>query len=149
MTVRQVRNLRMCTTRLLTMDSQARLVLDEGFERAVARVVDAFVCEGFTVRASDRGTLHRPACHVGLLRYALLDAVLPDAPVDTQGSDSTPSTQAACRLCLVELTGSRTLITAEPPLVPRPLLASPARAAGRVANALRLAARHRSTLVAA
>jgi hypothetical protein len=134
---------------VIYMDSEARLVLDQGFERAVARVVDAFVCEGFTVRALDRGTLHRPAFHGGLLRYTLLDAVLPDAPADTRGSDPTPSTQSGCRLCLVELTGSCTLVTAERPLVPHPLLVSPPRVAARVANALDLVMRHGSSLVAA
>ena len=130
------------------MDSEARLVLDKGFERAVARVVDAFVGEGFTVRALDRGTLHRPAFD-GLLRYTLLDAVLPDAPADTRGSDPTPSTQSGCRLCLVELTGSCTLVTADRPLVPHPLLVSPSRVAARVANAFDLVMRHGSSLVAA
>jgi hypothetical protein len=138
----------MFTTRLF-MDTEARLVLDDGFERAVARVVDAFVCEGFTVKAFDRGNLHRAALHGGLLRYALLDAVLPDTPADTRGSDPTPATQSGCRLCLVELTGSCTLVTAERPLVPHPLLASLPRVAERVANALILVMRHGSSVVAA
>lgn len=131
------------------MDSEARLVLDEGFERAVARVVDAFVCEGFIVRALDRGTLSRPAFHGGVLRYALIEAVLPEAPGDGRGSDFTPSTESGCRLGLVELTGSCTLVTAERPLVPHPLLVSPPRVAERVANALDLVMRRGSSLVAA
>jgi hypothetical protein len=138
----------MVTARLF-MDSEARLVLDEGFERGVARVVDAFVCEGFTVRALDRGTLHRQPSYGGLLRYALIDAVLPDLPVDPRGVGPTSSTHSGCRLCLVELTDSCTLVTAERPFVPHPLLASPPRVGERVANALSLVMRHGSSLVAA
>jgi hypothetical protein len=134
---------------VIDMDTEARLVLDEGFDRAVARVVDAFVCDGFTVRALDRGTVRRPAFHGGLLRTTLIEAVLPDAPGDSRGTDPTPSTQSGCRLCLVELTGSCTLVTAERPLVPHPLLMSPPRVAERVANALDLVMRHGSSLVAA
>jgi hypothetical protein len=132
---------------VIHMDTGARLVLDEGFDRAVARVVDAFVCEGFAVKALDRGT--RPAFHGGLLRYALLEAVLPDVPGDSRGSDPPLSTHSGCRLCLVELTGSCTLVKAERPLVPHPLLVSPPLVAERVANALDLVMRHGSSLVAA
>jgi hypothetical protein len=137
----------MFTTRLF-MDTEARLVLDEGFERAVARVVDALVNEGFTVRALDRGNHHRPI-HGGSLRYALLEAALPDPPVDRPSSGSTSPANSWCRLCLVEVTGSRTLVTVERPRAPYPLLASPARVAERVANALDLVMRHGSRLVAA
>jgi hypothetical protein len=138
----------MFTTRLF-MDTEARLVLDDGFERAVARVVDAFVCEGFTVKALDRGNLQRAAFHSGLLRYALLDAVLPDLSSDTRGSGPISSTQCGCRLSLVELTGSCTLVTAERPLAPHPLLAPLPRVAERVVNALILVMRHGYSMVAA
>jgi signal transduction histidine kinase len=80
------------------METEAGLVLDEGFDWRVARVVGSFVCEGFTVRALDRGTLRRPAFHGGLLRYALLDAMLPDVPVDNRRPDPTLSTHSGCLL---------------------------------------------------
>jgi hypothetical protein len=131
------------------MDTAARLVLDEAFERAVARVVDGLVKESFAVRALDRGDLHRPAIQGGALRYALLEAALPDLPVGRASSGSTRPANSWCRLCLVEVNGSCTLVTVERPRSSYPLLASPARVAGRVANALRLAARHGSALVAA
>jgi hypothetical protein len=120
------------------MNSEERLVLDDSFERAVARVVDACVREELTIRALNRGTLHRPSIHGGSLRYALLEASLPELPFDTSGMSGPPG----CRLCLVELTRSRTLVTAEGPLEPHPLMVSPLCVPRRIAKALRLLVRH-------
>jgi hypothetical protein len=120
------------------MNSDERLVLDDSFERAVARVVDVCVREELTIRALNRGTLRRPSIHGSSLRYALLEASLPELPFDTSGMPGPPG----CRLCLVELTGSRTLVTVERPLEPHPLLVSPLCVARRIAKALRLLVRH-------
>jgi hypothetical protein len=79
----------------------------------------------------------------------VLDAELPDLPVDTRGVGPAISTHSACRLCLVEETGSCTLVTAERPLAPHPLLPSLPHVAERMANALSQVIRHGSSLVAA
>ena len=127
------------------MNTEERLVLDEVFERAIARIVQALVREGFTIRALNRGCLRRASIHAALLRYALLEASLPNQAFDIRD----PSAHAGCRVCLAELTGSRTLVTVERPVAPHPLLASPLYVAGRVAKALRLVLRHGSTRAAA
>lgn len=114
------------------MNSEERLVLDELFERAIARVVQALVREGFGIRALNRGNLPRASIHATWSRYALLEASLPQQALDICES----SAHDGARLCLVELTGSRTLVTVERSVAPDRLLASPLCVAGRVAKAL-------------
>ncbi len=56
-----------------------RLVLDQGFDRAIETVLDAFLAEGFAVEPVDGGDLHRRCTVADRLRYALLEATLPSS----------------------------------------------------------------------
>lgn len=134
----------------MTIDER-RLIIGKGFERAMETVLDAFLHEGFTVTPIDAGDLHHrshhrtdPECS---LRYALLEAVLPEltAPSSVSGIGGAAGTPPlpACRVSVFELNGACTLVTAENVLVRYPLLESLARhAADRLAGALRLILRH-------
>ena len=127
-----------------------RLVLDESFERAVAAVAGAFLREGFTVEPRDAGDLHDRAIPGDRLRYALMEASLPELSFRLPDSCAARTALLGCRLSLFELTGSCTLITAENPLDRYPLLASLVpRLAERVGDALRLMSRRGTDLEAA
>jgi hypothetical protein len=92
---------------------ERRMVLDEGFERAVALVVEAFLREGFTVEALDAGDLHRLAAPGDQLRFAWLGASLLDREICPSAPAAPVPRCVGCRLCVYELTGSCTLVTAE------------------------------------
>ena len=129
---------------------ERRIVVDESFERAVTAVVDAFVREGFTLEALDGGNLRPHTISGDRLRYALLEASLPELRFRAAGSCTTRSALLGCRLSLFELAGSCTLISVEPPLSPYPLLASLVpRLTERVSDALSLVLRRGSSLEAA
>jgi hypothetical protein len=129
---------------------ERRLVLDESFERAVAAVLDAFLREGFTVEARDAGDLHDHAFAGDRLRYALLEASLPELSFRPPDACAPRSALLGCRLSLFELTGSCTLITAENPLGRYPFLASLVpRLNERVSDALRLMLRRGTDFAAA
>jgi hypothetical protein len=129
---------------------ERRLVLDESFERSVARVLDAFLRAGFKVEARDAGDLHQRVIPGDPLRYALLEASLPELTFRPPGSCSTAPGLLGCRVTLFELTGSCTLVTAENPLGRYPLLASLVpRMTERVGAALKLMTHRGSNLEAA
>jgi hypothetical protein len=100
-----------------------RLVLDQGFDRAVETVLDAFLAEGFTIEPVDGGSLHNRCASVDRLRYALLEATLPELRFVPSGCGRLPAI-LACRITLFELTGTCTLVTASSPLQRYPTLAS-------------------------
>jgi hypothetical protein len=118
-------------------NDERRLILDRSFERAMETVLDAFLREGFTVKPLDAGDLHQHTHPGSSLRYALLEATLPEQICQGARVPGGPPV-LACRLSLFELTGSCTLVTAENPLVRYPLLSSLApRVADRIGDALR------------
>jgi hypothetical protein len=100
-----------------------RLVLDQGFEGAVETVLNAFLSEGFTIEPVDGGDLHNRCASVDRLRYALLEATLPELRFVPSGCGHLPAI-LACRITLFELTGTCTLVTASSPLQRYPTLAS-------------------------
>jgi hypothetical protein len=100
-----------------------RLVLDQGFDRTVETVLDAFLAEGFTIEPIDGGDLHNRCGSVDRLRYALLEATLPELRFVPSGCGPLPAI-LACRITLFELTGTCTLVTASSPLQRYPTLAS-------------------------
>jgi hypothetical protein len=120
--------------------SERRLILDRPFERAMETVLDAFLSQGFSVRPVDAGDLHQHERPGGPLRYAMLEATLPELAF--RGFPADTPALLVCRLSLFELTGSCTLLTAENPVTRYPLLASMApRLADRVSSALRVVIR--------
>jgi hypothetical protein len=99
-----------------------RLVLDRTFDQAIDTVLSAFLGEGFAVKPIDGGDLHERA--TGRLRYALLEATLPELMfVPTRRSEGVPAL-LGCQISIFELAGSCTMITASSHLGRYPLLAS-------------------------
>lgn len=115
---------------------EKRVVIDRTFDRAVKRVLDGFLHAGFRITASEAGDLHERS-HAGhSMRYAFLDATLPELPAPSERP--LPS----CRLALFELNEACTLLTAENRLVRYPVLAPFATQNGdRIEDALRLIVR--------
>lgn len=102
---------------------ERRILLDKSFDRALETVLAAFLREGFTVKPVDGGDLHRQSAS-DPLRYAQLEASLPEISFRAAGRSVPASTLLACRLSLFELTGSCTLVTAENPIDRYPLLSA-------------------------
>ena len=131
-------------------NADRRLVLDQGFDRAIETVLNAFLTEGFAVEPVDGGDLHRRCTAADRLRYALLEATLPElglVPCRCRGG--LPAI-LGCRIALFELTGTCTLVTASSPLSRYPLLATLVpRLSDRVGRALGQVASQGSSLEAA
>jgi hypothetical protein len=126
-----------------------RLVLDQGFDRAVETVLNAFLSEGFTIEPVDGGDLHNRCASVDRLRYALLEATLPELRFVPSGCGYLPAI-LACRITLFELTGTCTLVTASSPLQRYPTLASlMPRLSERLGGALHTVVRRGADLEAA
>ena len=127
-----------------------RLVLDQGFDRAIVTVLNAFLTEGFAVEPVDGGDLHRRCSAVGRLRYTLLEATLPELGfVPCRSVGGLPAI-LGCRIALFELTGTCTLVTASSALTRYPLLAALVpRLSDRVGSALHQIASQGSSLEAA
>jgi hypothetical protein len=107
------------------MKTEERLILDCSFERAVEAVLDACLAEGFTIAPVCAGNLHRQSSSGRPLRYALLDATLPELSFNAVGTTTfTTPTMFSCRVSLYELVGSCTLVTVERPVVRYPVIAS-------------------------
>jgi hypothetical protein len=120
---------------------ERRLLLACTFDRTVETVLDGFLHEGFTIAPIEAGDLH-DCSHPGhSMRFALLDATLPELSGQT-GPAAGGTPLPSCRVSVFELDGSCTLVTAENRLIRYPLLASLAsRAADRIGDALRLIVR--------
>jgi hypothetical protein len=98
----------------MTGVGQRRVVLDRSFESAIEAVLEALLCEGFTVDPVEAGDLHREARPGEPLRYALLEATPSDARDIGPEAGEAPK-QFACRISVFELARRCTLVTAEPP----------------------------------
>ena len=55
-----------------------RLIVDHGFDCTVETVIDAFLREGFTVTPVGGGDLRQHSAVGDALRYAVLEATLPE-----------------------------------------------------------------------
>ena len=55
-----------------------RLVVDQGFDRTVETVLQGFLNAGFSITPIEGGDLHQKSGPGGRLRYALLEATLPE-----------------------------------------------------------------------
>ena len=124
--------------------NERQVILERGFERAIATVLSAFLSEGFDVKPLNTGDVRcreRPStcsrqASAKSRRFAFLEATLPELSFPALANAA--PTLLGCRLRLVELSGSCTLLTAENPLTNYPLLASMVpRIADRVGRALR------------
>jgi hypothetical protein len=101
-----------------------RLVLDQGFDRTVEIVLNAFLAEGFRIEPVDGGNLHPRCASPDRLRYALLVATLPElGSVPCRCHGGLPA-MLGYRISLFELPGTVTLVTASTPLSRYPMLAT-------------------------
>jgi hypothetical protein len=99
-----------------------RLVLDRTFDQAIDAVLSAFLGEGFAIKPVHRGDLNNPA--TGQLRYALLEATLPELRfVPSRRREGVPAL-LGCQISIFELAGSCTMVSASSHLGRYPLLAS-------------------------
>jgi hypothetical protein len=134
------------------MDTESQLVVDQSFERTLASVLDAFVREGFTIDPLEAGRLKFYTFPGDLLRYARIEASLPELCFGESPQvphASSKCTLLGCHVSLYELTGSCTLVTAENALLRYPLLESLVpRVTRRIASALRELSRAVSPSVA-
>jgi hypothetical protein len=104
--------------------SERRLIVDRGFDVAMEMVIDAFLREGFTIEPVGAGDLrHRPESG-DPLRYAVLEAWLPEAIFARRRTGRTGVPAFGCRIAVYELVGACTLVTAVSPGVDYPTLAS-------------------------
>jgi hypothetical protein len=136
-----------------SMNTESQVVVDRPFERALEAVLEAFVREGFAVDPLEAGRLQFYTFPGDLLRYARIEASLPElsfSGAQTAANASSDCSLLGCRISLYELTGSCTLVTAENALLRYPLLASLVpRVTRRIASALRELSRVASSSAAA
>jgi len=101
-----------------------RFIVDHSFDRTVETVIDAFLREGFTIRPVGAGDLRQHSAPGGALRYAVLDATLPELAFAAGRFlvDSAPV--LGCQIAVYELVGKCTMVTAASPVADYPQLAS-------------------------
>jgi hypothetical protein len=100
---------------------QRRVVLDRPFAAALQALLEAFAGQGFTIQPVDGGDLHEQTRPGVPLRYARLQALLPEL---TFGTARRESHVLGCEVSLFELAGCCTLVTIDGPMLHYPLLAS-------------------------
>ena len=101
-----------------------RLVVEQGFDRTVESVLQAFLDAGFSVSPIEGGDLHQKSGTEGRLRYAALEATLPELGFVRSSCRREFPPILGCRIALYEVTGSCTFVTTSNPLARYPLLAS-------------------------
>ena len=105
-------------------NADRRLVVDHGFDRTVETVLQAFLDAGFAITPIDGGDLHHKDDPSGRLRYALLEATLPELCFVRSRCRQEPPPILGCRISVYEVTGSCTFVTTSNPLTRYPLLES-------------------------
>ena len=134
----------------MTSRTDRRVVVDEGFDRTVETVLHAFLNAGFAVAPIEGGDLHQKSGSGGCLRYALLEARLPELSFVANAFRREATPILGCRISVYEVTGSCTFVTTSDPLARYPLLASLVpRLSERTRSALGLVALHGAQSAAA
>ena len=117
--------------------SDRRLIVDHGFDCTVETVIDAFLREGLTVTPVGGGDLRQQSAVGGALRYAVLEATLPELTFDVGGRRADVTPVLSCQIAVYELVGKCTMVTATSPVADRQELALLVpRLADRVGSAL-------------
>jgi hypothetical protein len=100
-----------------------RLIVDHSFDFTVETVIDAFLREGFTVTPVGGGDLRQDSAVGDALRYAVLEATLPELAFagSRWRADCTPV--LTCQIAVYELVGKCTMVTATSPVADRQELA--------------------------
>ena len=130
--------------------AERRLVVDKGFNGAVEAVLQGFLTAGFSVTSIEGGDLHQKSEPGSRLRYALLEARLPELSFVRASCPCELPPILGCRISVYEVTGTCTFVTASNPLTRYPLLASLVpRLSERTRAALGLVALHGARFEAA
>jgi hypothetical protein len=100
-----------------------RLIVAQSFDCTVETVIDAFLREGLTVTPVGGGDLRQHSAVGDALRYAVLEATLPElaCAVGRRRADVTPV--LSCQIAVYELVGKCTMVTATSPVADRQELA--------------------------
>ena len=127
----------------MTSICDRRVVVDQGFNRTIETVLQAFMSAGFSVTPIEGGDLHMKSAPGGSLRYVLLEARLPELGFAASERRLEAAPILGCRISVYEVTGSCTFVTTSNPLARYPLLASLVpRLSARTQTALGLVALH-------
>ena len=96
-----------------------RFIVDHSFDCTVETVIAAFLREGLTVAPVGGGDLRQQSAVGGALRYAVLEATLPELALDVgrRRADVTPV--LSCQIAVYELVGNCTMVTATSPVADR------------------------------
>ena len=99
--------------------NERRLIVDHSFDCTVETVIDAFLREGFLVTPVGGGDLRQHSAVGDALRYAVLEATLPELANDVgrRRADVTPV--LSCQVAVYELVGKCTMVTATSPIADR------------------------------
>jgi hypothetical protein len=101
-----------------------RLILNHSFDCTVETVIDAFLREGFTIREVGAGDLRQHSAPGYALRYAVLEATLPELAFAAGRLRADLAPVLGCQVAVYELVGKCTMVTAASPLADYPQLAS-------------------------
>jgi hypothetical protein len=102
--------------------NERRLIVEHGFDCTVETVVDAFLREGFAIREVEAGDLRRHSTPSCALRYAVLEATIPELAVAARlRSECAPL--LGCEVAVYEVVGQCTMVTTASPLADYPPLA--------------------------
>ena len=114
-----------------------RLIVDQSFDCTVETVIDALLREGLTVTPVGGGDLRQPSDARGALRYAVLEATLPEPMFSAGRWRADSASTLSCQIAVYELVGKCTMVTATSPVAHRQKHASLVpRLADRVGRAL-------------
>ena len=127
-----------------------RLIVDHRFDYTVETVIDAFLREGFTIRPVGAGDLRQYSAPGDPLRYAVLEATLPELAFAAGGRRAEFAPMLGCQIAVYELVGQCTMVTAASPVADYPQLASLVpRLTDRLGSALRAITRTNAVTEAA
>ena len=101
-----------------------RLIVDSSFDCTVETLIDAFLREGFTIRPAGAGDLRQRSVPGESLRYAVLEATLPEFAFAARRLRADFAGVLSCQLAVYELVGKCTMVTAASPVDDYPQLAS-------------------------
>ena len=100
-----------------------RLIVDHGFDCTIETVIDAFLREGLTVTPVGGGDLRQHSAVGDALRYAVLEATLPELAFTVGRRRADVAPVLSCQIAVYELVGKCTMVTATSPVADRQELA--------------------------
>jgi hypothetical protein len=122
---------------------ERRLIVEWDFDRTIEAVIATFLHENFTIRPVDGGDLRHLPVVGDPMRFAVLEGWPPEAEFPRH---CTTPPWLGCKICVYELVGSCTLVTATSPGVDNPIFAALEQ---QMDNALKALAQGRALVVAA